>query len=64
VVGEDKLSSIDADAFMTVVNTVNSQLTEDAMVSMNAQVTEGRDDEAVAVSFLQGVGLMEPLNLG
>jgi osmoprotectant transport system substrate-binding protein len=64
VVGEEKLSSIDADAFMTVVNTVNSQLTEDAMVAMNAEVTEGRDDEAVAVSFLRSVGLMEPLNLG
>jgi len=64
VVGEEKLSSIDADAFMTVVDTVNSQLTEDAMVAMNAEVTEGRDDEAVAVSFLRSVGLMEPLDLG
>ena len=64
VVGEDKLSSIDADAFMTVVDTVNSQLTEDAMVAMNAEVLEGRDDEAVALSFLRSVGLMEPLNLG
>jgi osmoprotectant transport system substrate-binding protein len=64
VVGEKKLSSIDADAFMTVVDTVNSQLTEDAMVDMNAQVTDGRDDEAVAVSFLRSVGLMQPLDLG
>ena len=63
VVGEDKLSSIDADAFMTVVDEVNSRLTEDAMVSMNAEVTEGGDDEAVAQSFLRSVGLMQPLDL-
>jgi glycine betaine/choline ABC-type transport system substrate-binding protein len=64
VVGEDKLSSIDADAFLTVVDTVNSQLTEDAMVDMNGQVTDGRDDAAVATSFLRSVGLMHPLDLG
>jgi osmoprotectant transport system substrate-binding protein len=63
VVGEQKLSSIDADAFMTVVDAVNSELTEDAMVAMNAEVTEGRDDETVAASFLRDVGLMEPLDL-
>ena len=64
VVGEDKLSSIDGDAFMTVIDAVNNELTEEAVVAMNAQVTEGRDDEAVAVSFLRSVGLMEPLDLG
>ena len=64
VVGEKKLSSIDADAFMAVVDAVNSQLTEDAMVAMNAEVTEGRDDAAVAASFLRDAGLMEPLDLG
>ena len=64
VVGEEKLSSIDADAFMTVVDEVNSRLTEDAVVAMNAEVTEGRDDEAVAVSFLRSAGLMQPLDLG
>jgi osmoprotectant transport system substrate-binding protein len=64
VVGENKLSSIDADAFMAVVDAVNSRLTEDAMVAMNAEVTEGRDDAAVAASFLRDVGLMEPLDLG
>ncbi len=63
VVGEDKLSSIDADAFMTVVDAVNSELTEDAVVAMNAEVTEGRDDEAVATAFLRSVGLMQPLDL-
>ncbi|HEX8780048.1 MAG TPA: hypothetical protein VF728_02605, partial [Nocardioides sp.] len=60
-VGEDKLDSIDADAFMRVVDTVNAQLSEDAMVQMNAEVTEGGDDRAVATRFLRSVGLMEPL---
>ncbi len=64
VVGEEKLSSIDEDAFMSVVNAVNAELTEDAVVAMNAEVTDGRDDEAVAVSFLRRAGLMQPLNLG
>jgi len=63
VVGESKLDSIDADAFMAVVDAVNSELTEEAMVAMNAEVTEGRDDSAVAVAFLRSVGLMKPLDL-
>ena len=61
VVGEDKLDSIDADAFMDVVDTVNSQLSEDEMVQMNAEVTDGRSDETVATEFLRGVGLDEPI---
>ncbi len=61
VVSENKLDSIDADAFMDVVDAVNSQLSEDAMVQMNAEVTDGRSDEAVAREFLRSVGLDEPL---
>ncbi len=61
VVGEDKLDSIDADAFMNVVDTVNSQLSEEEMVQMNAEVTDGRSDETVAKEFLRGVGLDEPI---
>jgi glycine betaine/choline ABC-type transport system substrate-binding protein len=61
VVSEDKLESIDAEAFLRVVDAVNSQLTEDAMVEMNAEVTEGSDDGEVARRFLRGVGLMQPL---
>lgn len=61
VVSEDKLDSIDADAFLRVVNTVNGQLSEEAMVRMNAQVTDGQDDGRVATAFLRSVGLMEPL---
>jgi glycine betaine/choline ABC-type transport system substrate-binding protein len=61
VVSEDKLDSIDADAFLRVVDTVNSKLTEDAVVQMNAEVTEGADDSEVAVRFLRDAGLMQPL---
>jgi osmoprotectant transport system substrate-binding protein len=64
VVGESKLDSIDADAFMAVVDAVNAELTEEAMVSMNAEVLQGRDDSAVARAFLRDVGLMQPLDLG
>ncbi|MDO9458157.1 glycine betaine ABC transporter substrate-binding protein [Nocardioides sp.] len=63
VVGEDKLDSIDKDAFLTVVGTVNRSLTEEAMVAMNAQVTDGRDEKAVATAFLRSVDLMTPLDL-
>ena len=62
VVGEEKLASIDEEAFMAVVDAVNSELTEEEVVAMNAQVTAGRDDEAVAVAFLRSVGLMQPLD--
>jgi glycine betaine/choline ABC-type transport system substrate-binding protein len=61
VVSEDKLDSIDAAAFLRVVDAVNSELTEDAMVQMNAEVTEGGDDREVATRFLRSVGLMQPL---
>ena len=63
VVGEDKLDRIDADAFMAVIAAVNRELTEEAMVDMNAKVTEGRDEDEVAVAFLRSVDLMTPLNL-
>lgn len=61
VVDEGKLDSIDAEAFMEVIDTVNAQLTEDAMVAMNAEVTDGRGEAEVARSFLRRVGLMTPL---
>lgn len=62
VVDEDKLDSIDADAFLGVVNAVNSRLNKDEMVRMNAQVTNGQDEAEVAQSFLRSAGLMEPLS--
>lgn len=61
VVSEDKLGRIDADAFLRVVDAVNAQLSEEAMVRMNAQVTEGQDEGEVAKAFLRSVGLMQPL---
>ncbi len=61
VVGEDELDRIDADAFMNVVDTVNGELTEEAMVRMNAEVTDGRSDEDVAREFLRSVNLDEPI---
>jgi len=64
VVSEDKLDAIDADAFLAVVNAVNRELTEDAIVAMNADVTAGRDDADVAEAFLRDAGLMEPLGAG
>ncbi len=63
VVGEDKLDRIDDEAFMAVIAAVNRELTEEAMVDMNAKVTEGRDESEVAVAFLRSVDLMTPLNL-
>jgi osmoprotectant transport system substrate-binding protein len=64
VVGQDKLDSIDGEAFLEVVNAVNRRLTEDAMVDMNALVTAGQDDGEVAVRFLRQAGLMTPLGSG
>jgi len=61
VVDEGKLDSIDSEAFMNVIDTVNSELSEDAMVQMNAEVTDGRSEVDVARSFLRRVGLMTPL---
>ncbi len=63
VVGQEKLDSIDSDAFMTVVDTVNESLTEEEMVAMNAEVTDGRDEEKVATDYLRRTGLMQPLDL-
>lgn len=60
-VGEDKLDRIDADAFLRVIDTVNAELSEEAMVRMNAEVTDGREDTVVAKEFLRSVGLDVPL---
>ena len=63
VVGQDKLDSIDADAFLTVVDAVNQTLDEQTMIDLNAQVTAGRSEETVATAYLRTVDLMTPLNL-
>lgn len=64
VVGEDKLERIDGEAFLTVVDAVNAELTEEAMVALNASVTDGRAPDEVAREFLDDVGLTTPLDLG
>ena len=61
VVDEGKLDSIDSEAFMNVIDTVNAELDEDTMVDLNAEVTDGRSEVEVARSFLRRVGLMSPL---
>ena len=62
VVGEEKLDTdVDADKFLAVVNAVNRSLTEDAIVAMNAAVTDGQDDADVATGFLRDAGMMKPL---
>ncbi|NYE37348.1 glycine betaine/choline ABC-type transport system substrate-binding protein [Nocardioides cavernae] len=61
VVDEDKLDSIDSEAFMRVIDAVNAELSVDAMVDLNAEVTDGRSEGEVARSFLRRVGLMTPL---
>ncbi|WP_299051316.1 glycine betaine ABC transporter substrate-binding protein [uncultured Nocardioides sp.] len=64
VLGEPKLERIDGEAFLTVVDTVNRSLTEEAMVAMNAQVADGRDPGDVARAYLDDEGLTTPLDLG
>lgn len=64
VVGQDKLDRIDADAFLTVIDRVNAELTEEAVVGLNAEVTDGRTEESVARDFLRRVDLDRPLDLG
>jgi osmoprotectant transport system substrate-binding protein len=59
-VDADKLERVGKDKFLQVVNAVNERLTEDAIVDMNAAVTQGQDDGDVARRFLRQVGLLEP----
>ena len=61
VVDEGKLDSIDSEAFLRVIDAVNAELSEDVMIDMNAEVTDGRSEAEVARSFLRRVDLMTPL---
>jgi osmoprotectant transport system substrate-binding protein len=60
-VDADKLERVGKDKFLQVVNAVQERLTEDAIVDMNAAVTQGQDDGDVARRFLRQVGLLEPI---
>ena len=56
-VGEDELDRVGRQKFLQVVDAVNAELTEDAMVELNTEVTDGQDEATVARRFLQGTGL-------
>ncbi len=62
-VRQDKLESVGGRKFLAVVSAVNRRLTQEAMVDMNAEVTDGESDEVVARRFLRSAGLMEPMRL-
>jgi osmoprotectant transport system substrate-binding protein len=61
VVGEDELERVGQETFLRVVDAVNGLLTQDVMVDLNAAVTEGQDEAAVAERFLGENGLTEPI---
>jgi osmoprotectant transport system substrate-binding protein len=63
-VDADKLDRVGKEKFLRVVGAVNERLTEDAIVDMNAAVTEGQSDEEVARRFLRQVGLLNPIGGG
>ncbi len=56
-VGEDDLQRVGRDQFLEVVDGVNAVLTEDAMIQLNTDVTDGQDEVVVARRFLESVGL-------
>jgi len=64
VVGEDELERVGEETFLEVVDAVNSLLTQDVIVDLNAAVTEGRVEEDVAEQFLREAGLLEPIGGG
>lgn len=57
IVGEDELERVGREKFLQVVDGVNAVLTEDAMVELNTEVTDGQDEETVARRFLESAGL-------
>ena len=60
LVNEQMLNSLGGDKFMNVVNAVNRELTQSAMIELNGQVDlEGRDPADVARQFLQQRGLVK-----
>lgn len=59
-----KLKVVGEQKFLAVVDTVNSRLTQDVIVDLNAAVTNGRPDADVARQFLRDEGLLAPLRLG
>ena len=64
VVGQDELERVGEETFLEVVDAVNSLLTQDVIVDLNAAVTEGQVEEDVAERFLREAGLLEPIGGG
>jgi glycine betaine/choline ABC-type transport system substrate-binding protein len=58
-----KLKVVGERKFLAVVDSVNSRLTQDVIVSLNAAVTDGQPDTEVAQRFLRDAGLLEPIRL-
>jgi glycine betaine/choline ABC-type transport system substrate-binding protein len=63
-VDSGKLKVVGEQKFLAVVDKVNSRLTQDVIVGLNAAVTNGRTDTDVARQFLRDEGLLEPLRPG
>jgi len=59
-----KLKVVGERKFLAVVDSVNSRLTQDVIVGLNAAVTNGQPDIDVARRFLRDEGLLEPIRLG
>ena len=60
LVNEKMLNSLGGDKFMSVVNAVNKELTQSAIIELNGAVDlEGRDPADVARQFLQQRGLVK-----
>lgn len=63
-VDSSKLEVVGEQKFLSVVDAVNSRLTQDVIVGLNAAVTDGQQDGDVARRFLRDAGLLEPLRQG
>jgi glycine betaine/choline ABC-type transport system substrate-binding protein len=58
-----KLQVVGERKFLAVVDAVNSRLTQDVIVGLNAAVTDGQPDTEVARRFLRDAGLLQPIRL-
>jgi osmoprotectant transport system substrate-binding protein len=63
-VDSGKLEVVGQQKFLAVVDAVNRSLTQDAIVGLNAAVTNGQSDVEVARRYLRDAGLLEPIRPG
>jgi hypothetical protein len=59
-----KLEIVGKAKFLAVVDAVNRSLTQDAIVGLNAAVTNGQSDVEVSRRYLRDAGLLEPNRTG